>query len=56
MLNDLLSRLGVDPALYQKGDKPVHTPIDGSQVASVSWEGAAEVEQRITRAEHAFDA
>jgi len=56
MLNDLLTRLGVDAALYQQGDKPVHTPIDGSQVASVSWEGAAEVEQRITRADHAFEA
>lgn len=56
MLNDLLTRLGVDAALYQQGDKPVHTPIDGSQVASVNWESAAEVEQRITRADHAFEA
>ena len=54
MLNDLLTRLGVDSALYQKGNQPVHTPVDGSQVASVTWESAAEVEQRITRAEHAF--
>ncbi|WP_268799334.1 L-piperidine-6-carboxylate dehydrogenase [Pseudomonas huanghezhanensis] len=56
MLTDLLTRLGVEPALYQKGDKPVHTPVDGSKVASVNWEGPAEVEQRITRADHAFEA
>lgn len=56
MLTDLLNRLGVDPALYQKGDQAVHTPVDGSRIASVHWEGRAEVEQHVTRAEHAFEA
>ncbi|MDB5984530.1 MAG: L-pipecolate dehydrogenase [Pseudomonas sp.] len=56
MITDLLNRLGVDPALYQKGNQAVHTPVDGSQIASVHWEGAAEVEQHVTRAEAAFDA
>ncbi|RMR03271.1 Aldehyde dehydrogenase [Pseudomonas savastanoi pv. glycinea] len=56
MLTDLLNRLGVDPAKYQKGDQPVHTPIDGSRIGAVSWEGAAEVEQQVTRADAAFQA
>jgi aldehyde dehydrogenase (NAD+) len=56
MITDLLNRLGVDPALYQKGNQAVHTPVDGSQIASVHWEGAAEVEQHVTRAEAAFEA
>ncbi|MGV8916462.1 MAG: aldehyde dehydrogenase family protein [Pseudomonas sp.] len=56
MITDLLNRLGVDPALYSKGDQAVHTPVDGSRIASVHWEGRAEVEQHITRAENAFEA
>ena len=56
MVSALLDRLGVDPALYQAGKQPVHSPIDGSRIASVHWEGAAEVEQQVSRAEHAFDA
>jgi len=56
MLTDLLTRLGVDPALYQNGDKPVHTPVNGVRIGAVNWEGAAEVEQQVTRADAAFDA
>jgi len=56
MVAALLDRLGVNPALYQSGNQPVHSPIDGSRIASVHWEGAAEVEQQVSRAEHAFDA
>ncbi|MDB6051060.1 MAG: L-pipecolate dehydrogenase [Pseudomonas sp.] len=56
MITDLLNRLGVDAALYQNGTQAVHTPVDGSQVASVHWEGRAEVEQHVTRAENAFQA
>jgi len=56
MITDLLNRLGVDPALYQKGDQAIHTPVDGSRIASVHWEGRAEVEQHVTRAENAFEA
>jgi len=47
MVAALLDRLGVNPALYQSGKQPVHTPIDGSRIASVNWEGAAEVEQQV---------
>lgn len=56
MVAALLDRLGVNPALYQSGKQPVHSPIDGSRIASVHWEGAAEVEQQVSRAEHAFEA
>ena len=56
MIAALLDRLGVNPALYQQGKQPVYTPIDGSQLGAVHWEGAAQTEQHVTRAEHAFDA
>ena len=55
MVAALLDRLGINPALYQQGKHPVHSPIDGSQIGVVQWEGAAEAEQHVTRAEHAFD-
>jgi aldehyde dehydrogenase (NAD+) len=55
MVAALLDRLGVNPALYQSGKQPVHSPIDGSRIASVNWQGAAEVEQQVSRAEHAFE-
>ena len=42
MVAALLDRLGVNPALYQQGNQPVYTPIDGSQIGAVHWEGAAE--------------
>lgn len=45
MVAALLDRLGVNPALYQGGTQPVHSPIDGSRIGAVNWEGAAEVEQ-----------
>src|SRR5450830_1501713 len=56
MVAALLDRLGVNPALYQAGKQPVHSPIDGGRIGSVNWEGAAEVEQQVRRAEHAFEA
>ena len=55
MVAALLDRLGVNPALYQNGKVPVHSPIDGSQIGAVNWEGAAQVEQHISRADHAFE-
>ena len=42
MVAALLDRLGVNPALYQQGTQPVYTPIDGSQIGAVHWEGAAD--------------
>ncbi|MFK4134977.1 MULTISPECIES: aldehyde dehydrogenase family protein [Pseudomonas] len=56
MIDALLSRLGVDPSLYQNGNHAVFTPIDGSQLGAVTLESAAEVEQKITRADKAFQA
>ncbi|TWI52357.1 aldehyde dehydrogenase (NAD+) [Pseudomonas duriflava] len=56
MIDALLSRLGVDPSLYQNGNHTVFTPIDGSSLGAVTLESAAEVEQKITRADKAFQA
>jgi len=56
MVAALLERLGVDPRLYQQGDYAVHTPIDGSRLGTVQLESRAEVEQKISRAEQAFQA
>ncbi len=33
MVAALLDRLGVNPALYQNGKQPVHSPVDSSQIA-----------------------
>jgi aldehyde dehydrogenase (NAD+) len=56
MIDTLLSRLGVNSNLYQHGNHSVFTPIDGSQIGNVTLESAAEVEQKITRADKAFQA
>ncbi|KPA97138.1 aldehyde dehydrogenase family protein, partial [Pseudomonas asplenii] len=56
MVAALLDRLGVDPALSQQGRQPVHSPIDGSRIGAVNWQGPAEVEQQVGRAERAFEA
>ena len=41
---------------YTQGDYPVHTPIDGSQIASVKLLGKAETTARIDQAHSAFEA
>ncbi len=56
MVASLLDKLGVDPQRYQQGSHAVHTPIDGSQIATVRLQSGAEVEQQIGRAEQAFQA
>lgn len=56
MSKALLERLGVSAQHYTQGDHLVHSPIDGSQLGSVALESAAEVEQKISRAERAFQA
>ena len=56
MVAGLLERLGVAAAEYTQGDYPVHTPIDGSQIASVKLLGKAETIARIDQAQSAFDA
>ncbi|MFR0691037.1 aldehyde dehydrogenase family protein [Enterobacterales bacterium AE_CKDN230030158-1A_HGKHYDSX7] len=56
MISALLESLGVDPRLVTGGDQVIHSPIDGSRLGAVRLESAAEVEQKIGRAAHAFDA
>ncbi|WP_043203675.1 L-piperidine-6-carboxylate dehydrogenase [Pseudomonas putida] len=56
MVAGLLERLGVAAEDYTQGDYPVHTPIDGSQIASVKLLGKAETIARIDQAQSAFDA
>ncbi|MFG0410941.1 aldehyde dehydrogenase family protein [Pseudomonas sp. NY5710] len=56
MVAGLLERLGVTAEAYTQGDYPVHTPIDGSQIASVKLLGKAETTARIDQAQSAFEA
>lgn len=56
MVAGLLERLGVAAEAYTQGDYPVHTPIDGSQIASVKLLGKAETIARIDQAQSAFEA
>ena len=56
MVAGLLERLGVAAEAYTQGDYPVHTPIDGSQIASVKLLGKAETIARIDQAHSAFEA
>lgn len=56
MVAALLERLGVAAADHTQGDYPVHTPIDGSQIASVKLLGKAETIARIDQAQTAFEA
>ena len=56
MVAALLERLGVAAQAYTQGDYPVHTPIDGSQIATVKLLGKAETTARIDQAHAAFEA
>ena len=56
MVAGLLERLGVATAAYTQGDYPVHTPIDGSQIAAVKLLGKADTIARIDQAQQAFEA
>ncbi|MDH0649164.1 aldehyde dehydrogenase family protein [Pseudomonas sp. GD03858] len=56
MVAALLERLGVAAAAHTQGDYPVHTPIDGSRIASVKLLGKADTVARIDQAQQAFDA
>jgi aldehyde dehydrogenase (NAD+) len=55
MVAALLERLGVAAAAHTQGDYPVHTPIDGSQIASVKLLGKAETIACIDQAQQAFE-
>ncbi|AAO55409.1 MULTISPECIES: L-piperidine-6-carboxylate dehydrogenase [Pseudomonas syringae group] len=54
MVAELLARLGVANSAHTQGDYPVYTPIDGSQIASVTLENEAQVVARIDSAHSAF--
>lgn len=54
MVGDLLKHLGVAENAYQGGNHAVYTPIDGSQIAQVSLEGAEAVRGKIDFAHTAF--
>ncbi|MFJ4156509.1 aldehyde dehydrogenase family protein [Pseudomonas sp. NPDC089752] len=56
MVAGLLERLGVAAAAHTQGDYPVHTPIDGSQIASVKLLGKVETTAIIDQAHSAFEA
>jgi aldehyde dehydrogenase (NAD+) len=53
---DLLTRLGVDAALYASGAITVSSPIDGSVIGAVAPTPAAEVSVLIGKAQTAFQA
>jgi aldehyde dehydrogenase (NAD+) len=54
MVDGLLESLGVPATAYKGGNHPVHTPIDGSQIASVTLESKAQVLAKIDVAQEAF--
>ncbi|MBD8615926.1 aldehyde dehydrogenase family protein [Pseudomonas putida] len=54
MVDSLLESLGVAASAFKDGNHPVHTPIDGSQIASVSLESKAQVVDKIALGHEAF--
>ena len=54
MVAELLASLGVAKSAYADGTFPVHTPIDGSQIASVVLQDKAQVTASIDSAHAAF--
>ncbi|WP_437881843.1 L-piperidine-6-carboxylate dehydrogenase [Pseudomonas sp. LRF_L74] len=54
MVSDLLKSLGVAPEAVTHGDFPIHTPIDGSQIATVTLQGKETTSASIAAAHAAF--
>ena len=54
MVGELLKSLGVDAGAYQGGNHAVHTPIDGSRIASVTLESPAAVLGKVDAAHQAY--
>ncbi len=52
----LLSELGVDLRKHQGRGIAVHSPIDGSKLASLKFDGVADVDGKIKKAAAAFEA
>lgn len=53
-VSELLNRLGVPNSALINGDLKVHSPIDGTLLATVATHTPAQVEQAIDRAHQAF--
>ncbi|ETD67530.1 aldehyde dehydrogenase [Pelistega indica] len=56
MIEALMSKFGVDSAVYQQGSLAVHSPIDGQQIGRVKEHTIADVDVQIQQAEVAFKA
>lgn len=56
MIEALMSKLGVDSALYQQGSLAVHSPIDGQLIGRVKANTIEDVDVQIQQAEVAFKA
>jgi len=55
-INNLLSELGIDLKKYAGRGLAVHSPIDGSRLASLKADSAADVTDKIEKAVAAFEA
>ena len=55
-ISSLLKELGVDTNKYKGSDLIVHTPIDGSKIASLKCDTASTTDQKIKNAQTAFQA
>ena len=55
-LDGIFAALALEPACRQGGDRPVFTPIDGSEIARVRSDDSASTAEKITRANAAFTA
>lgn len=54
MIEQYMSAMGVDKALFDSGDLKVTTPIDGSQIGAVKMDSIADVQSKIDNAKTAF--
>jgi aldehyde dehydrogenase (NAD+) len=54
-VREILGRIGVDPALYQTGNRAVFSPLTGEQIAAVQDADSERVQSRIEDAHTAFE-
>ena len=55
MIDTLMHKLGVDEARYRQGDFVITSPTDGGEIGRASLEGADAIEDRVARAQRAFE-
>ena len=53
-VNQILTSLGLDPAILEGGDLEVHSPIDGSLIGRVQKDSAEDLDAKIAVAVEAF--